>query len=563
MRLHHTLPSLAFVVILATAGTAVAQENDIDTFKDGGASVFEVGAVQALPRIERSVADFLQPSDPDATPVEWDGPRLDGIDAVTMSLGGGGFTDLESMDQLTGPDGQYLARIGFEIRNPGDVSYYLTQPQATLYIARFTGEPQAPDGGVLGVSLAFTWPGEEVLTESLFPSDPLLGFAHSVEYGTVAGEAFDGFNTVQNGTWTRFSNPLLTAQGPIVRDQNWYFAWTVPGVPERAAVTLSYATDPSDPNSLISQQLEFTTPTNLELPGLELQYADLTPTQQADLENQWIVVADADAAASPKEPTTTVSVEEDDAATTTTEPPTTVPVEDDVDPDEQGGEPVEVPVDPPLEADTADDATILWLFLGLLAVFAAALGANFLRKWRVGPTSLLPPEEPEQPDGPIPEDMTPILDASSDEVSVQAEPDDGDEDGRVLVDWGGPPGSEFDATELSADQPEPAADDDYDWATLRANEAERRRAFTRVLLDAHHRAGGQVFDGEWIAPTDRMVSDRHVFGDELNTSDLWAEVFINIHTLEWVRAPDPLFEELFDRYKRRDATDFDDGVVPS
>ena len=386
---------ITFAVILlvgVVAAPAGAGDGPIIDSKSGGASSIEVAVVESIPSVPRSFADFNRPADATPVPVEWDGPRLDGVTAVTLAIGDGGFTALESVEQLTGPDDDYLTRIGFGVYNQGDVDYYRNRPLATLYIARFTGEPVAPDDdGLVGISLAFTWSGEQGLDDSPFPNDPMLGYAHSAEHGTDAGRAFDGFSSVEDGKWTRYSDPLLTMGGPIIRDTTWHVAWVVPGVPEKAAVTLSYAEGARrDPGDLFSQQIEFKTPRTLELPGLDLQYADLTPLQQEDLENQWVVAGS----------------NIDDT------PPTTVANDDEELP--------ELPIEEPLSGGPWYEVYRVWLGVGIMLLLLAYIVAMRRDKGDDAPLLLLlnpPPQpEPEPADGPIPEDTEPTLGGTTDKV---------------------------------------------------------------------------------------------------------------------------------------------------
>ena len=197
------------------------------------------------------------------------------------------------------------------------------------------------------------------------------------------------------------------------------------------------------------------------------------------------------------------------------------------------------------------------LALPLLAIILSFGVPYFGKKRRRKLSFPIPPDPPGRPDGPIPEDVTPMLDASADEISPLVEPGDDvepEDDGPVLVDWGGPAGSEFDATDL-AEQTE-----GFNWEAHRAEQARARRAATEEIIDKHRRSGGEVLDGEWIAPTVDTVTPPPKTGRYFEPSHEWSNAFINVRTFEWVTDPDPLFYELSDRYMRPGATDFDDGV---
>jgi hypothetical protein len=543
MRARRSTLILSAVLVFAVPGIAAAgAENPlIQDYRSGSSSVIEAGLVTALPAIQRDVSEFTRPVDPTAAAVDHDGPRLTGLSAITLTPAQTDFTSLDSTETLTGPNDEYLTRIGFGISSRGTASFYGTRTNATLYLAEFTGEPVAPDDGVFGVSLGLTWPGEEVLLSesSFFANDPLVGYAHSVEYGEAAGQTFDYYASVENQEWVQYSNPLIRVDGPIVRDRNaFWVGWVVPGVPEKAAVTLSYADDPTDPETLISQQLVFEVPQQVMYSALEFEFSSLSEEEQQALVDRWAVVL---AAADDTETTTTStsSATTTSEATTTTTPVATAAVDD-------GG---------------LFSSPVAW-FLGLLLLLFLA---GLLSAWLTGRPGFFLAVLPDsargkQPDRSEPEFYGTMLDASKDDVSVVVEPGDGvpgEDDGPPSIDWGGPPGSEVVIEESPQQEPEP------DWSAVRADKGAANQDVTRTILEWHEREGGPVFGEEWIAPSEHTMTQARYGGEGTGRTE-WSGTFINVRTGEWVEEPDPLHRELRNRFGiRPDATGTGDAVVPS
>lgn len=290
---HRTTVVVLASVVLIVVGNGTGLGTDSDSPSPEAVSALEIAVVQSAGGIQESDAGFFRPSDPAATPVSRDGARIEGVLATTIAAKDEGLTVRGALIRMTGTDLEFLTRSGFGIRNGGIESYYNTRPHATVYLARFTDRPVAADDGVVGVSLAWRWPGETGLISSQFPSDPLLGYTHSSEHGSVAGENFSTLSSVEEGSWTQYANPLLTFDGPGGSgDDAFYVGWVVPGIPDAAAVTLSYADDPTDPASLTSQQVAVDGVTGqVAVDALVVDLDELQEEELALLREWWLLSA--------------------------------------------------------------------------------------------------------------------------------------------------------------------------------------------------------------------------------------------------------------------------------
>ncbi len=205
-----------------------------------------------------------------------------------------------SDEVLSGPQGSLRFQSGVTVRNPASPDFYANQTVFTAAMVKiewqdpgpgssaglnffgFSGDPGDDFLGVTEASLAFSYPGDALLADSpQFDYDPLVGYGNVANWGSFGGTSFSGYAKYIDGTWQQFQDPLVSFSFTS-GNNDLYYGYLLPGVPDALAFNLSYSPEASLDNMVAQHapiaQIDVESQIQIEA-GDDVTYGDLDPSR--------------------------------------------------------------------------------------------------------------------------------------------------------------------------------------------------------------------------------------------------------------------------------------------
>jgi hypothetical protein len=280
MSAHKRLLSAAVLVAasLGLGGLAMAAEQDVEEVPVS-ITALDLATVRAARSAQTAPQEWLPVATggtgaPAATAIV-------SVAAFSFTLDGHPVVDPAAVAVLRGPQGELFGHPDTALRNEPDPAFYGTQPAVTVVTAGITGWPPNSLQELIEMALSFNWTGDEVLEESQFPGDPLLGFGNVSSYGWVSGEPFVNYAKIQQGEWTHYTDPLLSFE-TTSGTGDFYIGWVIPGIPDMATINLTWSPD-ATPDGMVAQRVAVPIPTEIVSLPLLSDFTVLDPDLQASL----------------------------------------------------------------------------------------------------------------------------------------------------------------------------------------------------------------------------------------------------------------------------------------